>query len=499
MKYCENCGAKLEENDKFCEQCGKVVEELEPTEQAKSEKSTEVKEEILPKKKEQAQKQKGKSLSSTYLKKEKRVPKTKESAQKQERKSLTSKQRIIGVSVIGIILFIFSTYQLGAFIYSPERQTDKIVEAVSSKDSDRLADVITSTDSNFEVTSENLANFVSYLEENPDYLSEMVYELSDYGTYDSFYIEEAGKKFGLYPAYELMMTPIYGTIYTNAKGVAISLGEEELFLSDSEDFMREIGPFAPGILKFTAAGEVNGFPLSITEEVTWLSGNYYNEVDLALTGQYFSVRSDLDNADVYVNDQVIGQLEDGFGEFGPIQIEDDMEIYVTQTFGEEKVSSEIARLTKDDSIYEFYDVVLGSGNEAARLLSDSYMKASQLTRNYESYADEYTKFFDPEGPAYEDQRLSFLSYGETIEADEDVNRVDYEVTPNKIERTASNAFDIDYEVTYRTYYSYGADKEDGLKHYSKEATIVFEPTNHPDRDYDMFVYEIRNEELLYEE
>jgi len=38
-----------------------------------------------------------------------------------------------------------------------------------------------------------------------------------------------------------------------------------------------------------------------------------------------------------------------------------------------------------------------------------------------------------------------------------------------------------------------------MRHYSKEATIVFEPTDHPNRDFDSFIYEIRNEELVYEE
>lgn len=479
MKFCEACGAKLEENDKFCEQCGKVVEELDSADQVKLQKNTEVKEEIVSNKKDGPTK---------------KVP-----IKKKERNSLDREQRIIGASVIGIILFLFSAYQLGGFIYSPERQTDKIIEAVTSKDSETLAKVIKSNDSSFEVTSENLENFVSYLDEKPNYFSGMISGLSSYGSYDSFYIEETGKKFGLYPAYELVMTPIYGTVYTNTKGAVISLGEEELFTSESDEFIREVGPFAPGFFTFTAAGEVNGFPITVTEEVTWLSRDTPNEVDLALTGQYFSVRSDLDKADVYVNDKVIGQLADGYGEFGPFPIDTGMTIHVSQTFGAEEVSSETLKLTKDNSYYEFDNVVIGSANEAERLLSNSYAKASQLTRHYASYADEYTKFYHPEGPAYENQRLSFLSYGESMEADEDVNRVNYDVTINEVERTGSNAIDIDYEVTYTTSYSYTADKADAMKHYSKEATILFEPTNHPNRDYDVLIYEIRNEELLYEE
>lgn len=467
VKFCEQCGAELAKDDKFCEQCGKVVAE----EVKEKKEETETKE---PAEKEQ-------------------------SVGNKERKSLTKEQRIIGASVIGIIVVLFSVYQLGSFLYSPERQTDKIVKAISAKNSKQLAGVTTSTDSDFEVTEDSLENFTSYLDENPDYLSWMVSELTDYGSYDSFYIGESGKKFGLYPAYELFMTPVYGTVYTNAAGVAISLGEKELFLSDSEEFTREVGPFAPGILEFSAEGEMNGFPLSVAEEVTWLNGDSYHEVNLSLTGEYFTVRSDLENADVYINDQVIGQLENGYGDFGPIPVTDGMTIHVSQIFGEEEVSSDAQKLTKDNSYYEFDNVVLGSTDEATRVLRNAYSTAAQLTRNYESYADDYTKYYHPKGPAYEEQRLAFLSFGESMDADEDINRVDFDVTTDKVERTTSNTFAIEYEVTYRTYHSYGSDNEDSLRHYSKEATIIFEPTNHPDRDYDVLIYDIQNEELVYEE
>lgn len=473
MEYCENCGTKLKENDKFCEQCGAKVSEFGATDENQPQRKAE-----LPAENTEPRKQK---------------------EQKKERKPLTKKQRRVGASVIGIILFLFLTYQLGSVVYSQERQTDQIIEALSSKDSARLADVITSADSNFEVNDENLESFASYLEKNPNYLSEMISDLSSYGTSGSFYIEQTGKKFGLYEVYELAMMPIYGTVYTNAKGVTVSLGEKELFLSDSDDFYQEVGPFAPGILSFTAAGEVNELPITVTQEVTWLNAESYNEVNLELTGAYFTVYSDLEDADVYIDDKSIGQLKEGRGEFGPVQIVDGIELHIAQTFGDEEVRSETVELTSDHSQYEFKDIVLGTASAASQILRDAYYTASQLTSNYESYVDDYTKYYHTEGPAYEEQRPSFLSFGETMTNDEDVNRVVYEVNVNEMERTASNAFDIEYEVTYKTYHSYNTDKKDGMRHYSKEATIIFEPTNHPDRDYDAFIYEIRNEELLYEE
>src|SRR5699024_10492468 len=214
-----------------------------------------------------------------------------------ERKPLTKKQRIIGASILAIIVFLFAGYQVGSRVYSMENQTSRITEALASKDPEKIAKVVTTNDSNFEVNAKNLEGFAEYLDQNPNYLSDLINELEGRGTHDAFYIQKNGHRLFFFDGYELVMVPVYGEVYTENKDVSILLGEEELFTSDSEGFTREVGPFAPGILTFSAEGTVNGLPLTVTEEVTWLSDSY-NEVDLTLTGSYFSVQSNLESGNV---------------------------------------------------------------------------------------------------------------------------------------------------------------------------------------------------------
>lgn len=460
MNFCENCGEKLEENSLFCEHCGAKVEDVDTTTSKKEETRT-----------------------------------TKEV----ERKPLTKKQKTIGASIIALILLLFIGYNVGSTVYSQKNQTSRITEALLAKDAEKLANITTTDDPNFEVNADNLEGFINYLDQNPNRLNELVTDLQRTGRHDSFIIRQNGSRFGLYDAYELVMQPVYGTVYTNAEDVSILLGDEELLVSDQDDFSGEIGPFAPGVLTFTATGAINDFPLTVEQEVNWLDADY-NEVDLSLKGMNFSVVSELEQATVYLNGESIGELEDGRGEFGPIPFEDGMELHVTQTFDEDKVVSDPIELIEDETYYEFNDLVIGSEYDVQILLNNMYRQANNLTRNYsDNNIEDFNTYFHPDGPAYEDQRAAFISFGESTYNNEDINVVRYNVTELEVERAGANAFDVAYEVTYTTNYNYSLDREDSIQHYANEATVIFESTNHPNRDFDSLIYDIRNEELLYEE
>lgn len=460
MNFCENCGEKLEKESLFCENCGAKVENNESSH--------------------------GENKAARTTK-------------KVERKPLTKKQKMIGASIIALILLLFVGYKTGSTVYSRENQIGRMTDALVAKDSGKLADIVTTDDPNFEVNADNLESFTSYLEQNPNYLNELVAGLERRGSYGPFAIRRNGTKLGLYDAYELVMTPVYGNVYTNAEDVSISVGDQELLVSDSDDFTSEVGPFAPGMITFTAAGTINDHPLTVEQEVEWLDA-VSPEVDLSLKGAHFTVSSDLEAATVYIDGEDIGQLIDGRGEFGPIQLEEGMELHVAQTLGDDEVVSDPIPLTEDSSHYEFKDLVIGSGYDVQILLNDVYRQASYLTNTYnDKNVKDFNTYFQPESPAYEDQRTSFLSFAEATDNNEDVIRVNYRVTDYEVERAGKNSFDVTYEVTETTTYDYRLEKEDSIQHYEKEMTIILEPTNHPDRDYDRLIYEIRNEELLYEE
>lgn len=461
MKFCENCGTKLDGDSLFCEECGAKVED---------------------------------SVSAASGQKDKRTIKN------NKRKPLTKKQKTIAVSIIAFVLVVFLGYNVGKTVYSQENQIERITEALASKDAEKIADVVTTNDPNFEINAESLSGFTEYLDQNSNYLNEMTQNLKTNGYYDSFNILQNGKKFGLYDAYELVMNPVYGDIYTNDEDVTIYQEEEELFTSDSEDFSREVGPFAPGILTFTAEGTINDFPLSTTEEVAWLSHDSHNSVDLSLTGTNFSVSSDLESATVFLNDESIGQLEDGSGEFGPIQFEEGMQLHVGQKFEDEEIVSEKVTLDENKTHYEFNDLVLVKSSDVNELLRRFYGEADGLSTRYDSdNVEDYNVYFHPEGTAQDEYGKELLSEMETASNNEDISRVWHEWDIIELERVGATSFEVAYEVSQNISYGYFSDKDNGLRHYVIEALVTFEPTNHPDREFDGYIYEINNKELLYEE
>src|SRR5699024_2088931 len=122
---------------------------------------------------------------------------------KVERKPLTKKQKMIGASIIALIVLLFVGYKTGSTVYSRENQIGRMTDALVAKDSGKLADIVTTDDPNFEVNADKLASFTSYLEQNPNDLNDLVAGLERRGSYGPFAIRRNGTKLGLYDAYEL--------------------------------------------------------------------------------------------------------------------------------------------------------------------------------------------------------------------------------------------------------------------------------------------------------
>lgn len=466
MKYCEECGEKLEENSKFCEKCGRKVE---------------------------SDSNAGPSP----------VENTGHTVQKAPRKPLSKKQKMIIGGIGAAVILAFAGYKVGENVYSEENQRAKLIETISSGDADELAKALTTTDPNFEVTAENLEPFATYLEENPKYLSDLISGLETGGSYDSLYIRKNGSRLFFYDNYDMTIAPVYAQVYTNAEGVIIASNDAELATSDSEDFTKEIGPFAPGEYHFTANGDISGNSLSVArDEVLLYPGSYY-EIDLSLQGMEFDVYSDLIEATVYLDDKEIGKLdEEGYGSFGPIQFKEGQTIHVAKKAGEEEIVSESVELTEDNSYYSFDDLQVADADDLYYALDYMYNSVSGLTSYYdESYESDLSEMFVTDSPAYEEQRVQFITFAKEIYDNEEMDSVLFDVEVKDYEQTGVDKFDVSYEVTYTSVFDYSTSKEDELKTYTKDATILFVETDDSTEDYkyyDGLIYDISNEKLVSE-
>lgn len=459
MNFCENCGEKLTEGSKFCENCGAVVEnESEDT--------------------------------SIPDKQKKDMPKV----------VLTKIQKIAIGGLVGLGVLSFVGYKIGENVYSQENQTEALIETLSGKDPKKIAEVLHSNDPNFEITAETMEPFVDYLENNPNYLNALVNELQFSNTYDSFEIKKDSKHLFFFDKYELFMEPVYAHVITNVDGAKIYNNDEEFLTSDSDDFKKEIGPLAPGTYEFSVEGVVNNNTLSSSTSVSLIDSDTLSDIDLTLQGTYFEVQSDLNDAVVYVDEEEIGQLEDGMGSFGPMQVESGQMLHVEKSFGEETISSDPVELSDYDNTYYFDDLVVADKNDLATVIQNMYKTVSFLTRNYnESDVSEFNSYFAEESSAYKEQRKQFIDFAKEIDENDDVTKVRFEAELQDYKQTDINTFDVKYEVTYITDYKYNLNKNSKIRHYSKDMIIEFESTNNPYKDYDALIKDISNETLIYEE
>src|SRR5699024_2779183 len=183
-----------------------------------------------------------------------------------------------------------------------------------------------------------------------------------------------------------------------------------------------------------------------------------------------------------------------------IQIQDDMQLHVGQSFDDEDVVYDPVELTEETTYYAFDDLDLANEYDVEELINGLYNSAYSLTSNdSQENIKAFNRYFDPEGPAYDDQRSTYLSAIESVRKNEDLSYVSYETTIDEIKRTGAETYEVTYELTRRKSILYRSDKEDELNHYAIEVAVIFKRTDHPDREYDSYIYEIYNEELLYEE
>ena len=96
--FCGECGAKNEKGASFCENCGAKLESIEEKEPVKKAKKTVA------------------------------------------RKKMSTKQKILIISIIVVVVALFSLYQVGAYLTNPKQIVKEYIEAVENKDYSKLYD-----------------------------------------------------------------------------------------------------------------------------------------------------------------------------------------------------------------------------------------------------------------------------------------------------------------------------------------------------------------------
>ncbi|WP_225743760.1 zinc ribbon domain-containing protein [Marinilactibacillus sp. Marseille-P9653] len=495
MKFCENCGHKLEGNQKFCEKCGAKVKPVEIENKS--------------------------SESTSGLDKTDQTNVTahnQEPLQKNKQNTLTKPNNhnpvpkpIIAGLVIIVLLITGSVfgYQKGKEYYSLNNQIDRYIETLQSRNYSEIAAVLTTSNENFEISEDTIAPYVDSILYDADW-GTIRYELISSRSTDTLLLKKNGSNFVFFDRYELELLPAMVTLTTNLANTKLFIEEEEVATADKDDYSVDIKTVMPGMHTFYAKTELDGQEMVTEETMNVWPGQHDPYVSLPIQGVYFEVSSNINDASVYLNDKNVGQLSGGSGEFGPFGSLNggNLELRQEKDFGELKTES----IELSDNDYTYYQLDFADAmteDDAQYALQGMYDTLSSLTSEYQYSLTEDEKAYGEyfyEGVAYDELRPFYLEYAERQRDDEQVMSVNYDVTVSNFEQTGLKEYSADLEVDYTSYFQ-GTEANDYNAPDNRIRTFTYNVSLISDKairnnwnysDEELFINGFANEEMIYD-
>ncbi|MCT6902209.1 MAG: hypothetical protein M3Z48_03155, partial [Lactobacillus sp.] len=321
MKFCGICNEKVADHLNFCPECGSKIEEI--ADQTASSRS-EIQRETKP----------VKSKKNIFL--------------------------LLGFLVIFAILF--GAYKFGASKFSKEKQVNVMIEAFQKKDANAIDEFVKVDDPSLKIKAEDIKAYIRYLKDNPSYNKELLSYLqretvdqklaSDKASFKDGQIIEDGKEWFLYPKYKFSMKSYYMNVSTTAKNAEIYVNDKKEVELSNDKTSKEIGPYFPGsyVVKAKAKSELTELE---TEKEVDLADEKSAKVDvnLSLEGNYVTISSDENDANVVVNGKKRGKLSRGSYKLGPVPTDETVEVHLEKNAEFGLIKSESVKVGDQSTYY----------------------------------------------------------------------------------------------------------------------------------------------------
>lgn len=308
MKYCKNCGAKIDEGKKFCSNCGTKLT-MEPT-------NSEVEEDY------HSYKNKFYSPSIfnktyTYLK----------------NKKFSRTHKILITLICVILLCSLILIKIGQSYTSKDKQISEFTEALANNNTLKLTKIMKSSDPRLVIDTSNVNNFIKLIKKHPSYLKSITNSLNNEAANSNniITVKKEGKKFLLFNNYVFEVNPYFININSNCLNEEIFMNGKKLYKINNKSFTKQIGPLMPG------SYELKGI---CKEKYTTLSKNLYLDLfdsnmvnaDLNVDEKFINVSCDNNDAYLYANEKNTGLKVNDIDDFGPVSTDGSISLYAEVTF-----------------------------------------------------------------------------------------------------------------------------------------------------------------------
>ncbi len=343
MKFCWNCGHKNEDGFAFCEECGvNLLEGTETTETATEESSQPVV---------------STSPSQNQTPPVLPVEQQQQFQQPVMPKQPMSKKKKIGLILgTGIVVIGVGGYYFGSYYYSYENQVKRLKEVIETKDPKKWAEVMVSTDPSYKISADSLKKLTDYYKEddNKEAFSILMKELDGKNnTHKDLSITSDGKQLFLYDKYAVEVKPVYMTVSKSPKDVLIEIdGKKE---EDNKKETIKVGPLTPG--QYEVKGTLKDVSTNTKVDLVRQENNDFEEnkeVEIDLHKVAFKVTSNVEGADVLVDDKKVATIKDGSAEIKDLVWHQGMSVKLTKTIGKEVLETEKTEIESSDYLEEDY-------------------------------------------------------------------------------------------------------------------------------------------------
>lgn len=242
-------------------------------------------------------------------------------------KKIIKKNKLIVVSLFSFIIFMLVS-MFFLINLNQDKIIDKLNEALLNENKVRISKFVMVNEK--KVSEQELEPLINYYNENQEKITNLINGLRTEGRYGAFKV--IVKKNIFYKRYYININAVEIEFTSNLNNIEVEFGNKKFKLMNEAKF-----DVIPGIyeLKYTYKTEYG----DITEKVN-LSIVENKKINLDVNGNYITLYSNFNDAEVFINDKYTGLSAKDIVNFGPIPRDKEILIKLKKEFPWGKIESE---------------------------------------------------------------------------------------------------------------------------------------------------------------
>ena len=242
-------------------------------------------------------------------------------------KKIIKKNKLIVISLFSFIIFMLVS-MFFLINLNQDKIIDKLNEALLNENKVRISKFVMVNEK--KVSEQELEPLIKYYNENQEKITNLINGLRTEGRYGTFKV--IVKKNMFYKRYYININTVEIEFTSNLNNIEVEFGNKKFKLMNEAKF-----DVIPGIyeLKYTYKTEYG----DITEKVN-LSIVENKKINLDVNGNYITLYSNFNDAEVFINDKYTGLSAKDIVNFGPIPRDKEILIKLKKEFPWGKIESE---------------------------------------------------------------------------------------------------------------------------------------------------------------